>query len=60
MRVIAKRLGHAGVLRQPGEVFEMPDNAKGTWFDPVPEAKPAEAPAEPVPEVRPKGRKDLA
>lgn len=25
--------GHA--LRQPGETFEMPDGAKGSWFEPV-------------------------
>lgn len=48
MRVVATDLGFDGRdLRQPGEEFDMPDGAKGKWFEPVK--------AESVPE--PKGAK---
>lgn len=39
MRVIAIQPGYDNVtLRKPGEVFEMPDGSKGSWFKPEPKA----------------------
>ncbi|CAB3624678.1 hypothetical protein [Achromobacter pestifer] len=39
MKVIATAVGYAGKdghqLRQPGDVFEVPDGSKATWFNPV-------------------------
>ena len=43
MHVIATAVGfHSPTARllQPGDEFEMPDGAKGTWFEPV-ESAPA-------------------
>lgn len=41
MKVIATALGYGGKdghqLRQPGEVFEVADGEKATWFEPVEE-----------------------
>jgi hypothetical protein len=48
MKVVATKVGFDGkVLRQPGDAFEMPDGAKGSWFKPAPKEKteqPARAP----------------
>lgn len=34
MKVIATKKGFDGkVLREPGDVFDMPDGAKGSWFE---------------------------
>jgi hypothetical protein len=43
MRVIATAKGYFGGLREPGDEFEVPDGAKGSWFAPVAaeDAKPA-------------------
>ncbi len=36
MLVRATAMGHDGQqIRQPGEVFDMPDKIKGSWFVPV-------------------------
>lgn len=39
MQVRATAVGYAGkdghALRQPGDVFEIEDGAKGSWFTPV-------------------------
>lgn len=39
MKVIATAVGYAGKdghqLRQPGDVFEVPDGSKATWFKSV-------------------------
>lgn len=35
MKVIATKHGFFGKLRQPGEEFDVPDGAKGSWFEPV-------------------------
>lgn len=39
MKVIATAVGYAGKdghqLRQPGDVFEMPEGSKASWFKPV-------------------------
>ncbi len=35
MRVIATKPGFSDYLRQPGDVFEVPDGSKGSWFKPV-------------------------
>jgi predicted NUDIX family NTP pyrophosphohydrolase len=52
MRVIATNVGYDNIkLREPGEEFEMPDGAKGSWFVPVGEvkkAKPKQAKADPA------------
>lgn len=35
--VKAVKQGFHGSLRQPGDVFEVPDDLKGSWFTVVPE-----------------------
>ena len=35
MKVIALKQGYFGKLRQPDDVFEVPDGTKGSWFQPV-------------------------
>lgn len=36
MRVVATAVGHDGrAIRQPGDEFEMPDTARGSWFHPA-------------------------
>jgi hypothetical protein len=35
MKVIATRLGYFGKLREAGDVFEVPDGTKASWFQPV-------------------------
>ncbi|WP_422096890.1 hypothetical protein [Variovorax sp.] len=40
VRVIATETGYDGSkLREPGEEFDMPEDATGTWFEPVDEKK---------------------
>lgn len=39
MKVIATKQGYLGKLRQPGDEFEVPDGTKGSWFEPVKQAK---------------------
>lgn len=52
MKVKAIKLGfYGGSRRRPGEVFEVPETIKGSWFVPV------ETPADPVPEVAKRSRK---
>ena len=50
MKVIATKPGYFGKLRQAGEEFEVPDDAKASWFEPVEKqakpAKPAKAGAD--------------
>ena len=57
MKVIATKLGYFGKLREPGDEFEVPDDTKGSWFQPVeqkangkggkkPEAQANEKPAD--------------
>lgn len=57
MRVIATKRGYDGVVvREEGAEFDMPDGAKGSWFDPVKEGrgKGRQAPTEaPLPELPP-------
>lgn len=44
MRVIATAVGFDGTeLRNPGDEFEMPDGAKGSWFEPKDDEPKAEA-----------------
>lgn len=35
MKVVATKRGYFGKLREPGDEFEVPDDAKGSWFQPV-------------------------
>lgn len=35
VKVRATKQGYAGVVRHPGEVFEMPAGSKGSWFEPI-------------------------
>lgn len=35
MKVITLRTGYFGRLREPGDEFEVPDGAQGSWFQPV-------------------------
>lgn len=39
MRVIATKQGYHGKLREVGEEFDVPDDAKASWFEP--KEKPA-------------------
>lgn len=40
MEVQATKPGYFGKLREVGEKFEVPENAKATWFEPTVEKKP--------------------
>lgn len=52
MKVEVVKLGfYGGSRRRPGEVFEVPDTIKGSWFVPV------ETPADTAPEVAKRSRK---
>ena len=44
MKVTATAKGYLGCVREPGNVFEVADGLKGSWFTPVPEAPAPEAP----------------
>jgi len=48
MRVIATAVGFDGnVIRNPGDIFDMPDNAgAGDWFKPHKGKKPPAAPTD--------------
>lgn len=35
MKVIATKLGYYGRLREPGDEFDVPSDAKASWFEPV-------------------------
>lgn len=35
MKVIALKAGYFGKLRQPGDVFDVPEGSKASWFEPV-------------------------
>ncbi len=52
MKVIAKFKGYYGSIREVGEVFDVPEGTKGSWFDPVPAV-----PVPPVEPPKPKGNK---
>lgn len=41
MKVIATAKGYYGFLRQPGDVFEVPNGTKGSWIEPYKETKAA-------------------
>lgn len=41
MKVEAIKTGYFGKLREPGDVFEVPNGAKASWFTPVKGSKPA-------------------
>ena len=40
MKVIATKDGFHGCRRRPGDVFDVADGAKGSWFEPADKAKP--------------------
>jgi hypothetical protein len=41
MQVKATKQGFCGLqLREPGDTFDMPAGATGTWFEPVKQAEP--------------------
>jgi len=42
MRVVALQTGFYGSLRLADDIFEVPDDAKATWFVPVDPPKPPE------------------
>jgi hypothetical protein len=48
MKVVATAKGYLGSIREPGDVFEVADGAKGSWFTPLPE--------EPKAADKPKGK----
>lgn len=35
MKVIATKQGYFGKLREAGDVFEVPDDTKASWFEPA-------------------------
>ena len=41
MKVIATKPGYHGKLREPGDIFDVADGSKASWFEPV--EKKAEA-----------------
>lgn len=43
MKVTATAKGYMGSIREPGDVFEVADGLKGSWFTPVPEEPKATA-----------------
>lgn len=54
MKVIATAKGYLGSIREPGDVFEVADGLKGSWFTPVPgEPKAAEKPKGKAPKPTP-------
>ena len=57
MRVIAKKTGYFGVLRETGDTFDVPDEETGSWFEPV--AAPQDGEAEPDGKEK-KGKKKQA
>lgn len=52
MKVTARFKGYYGQIREVGEVFDVPEGTKGSWFDPVPAS-----PAPPVEPPKAKGNK---
>lgn len=65
MKVIATAVGYAGKeghqLRQPGDVFEVADGEKASWFKPVDdESRPAKGAKELKTSKDPKGNDELA
>lgn len=61
MLVRAKERGHYGRVREPGEVFEVPDGEAAPWWEevlPEAEAEPADnntaPPAKPATPARPR------
>lgn len=44
MKVIALKQGYFGKLRHPGDEFEVPEGAKGSWFEPVKKAAEGKKP----------------
>lgn len=40
MKVTATKQGYFGKLREPGDVFEVPEGEKASWFEPVPVEEP--------------------
>lgn len=43
VEVVATKVGYFGKLREVGAKFEVPADAKASWFKPVSAAAPAEA-----------------
>lgn len=43
MKVIATAKGYSGQVREVGDEFEVPDNARGSWFKPVKDDQPEAA-----------------
>lgn len=39
MKVTATKKGYFVKLREPGDVFDVPEGLKATWFEPVDEPK---------------------
>lgn len=62
MQVKATKQGFDGrVIRYPGDVFAMPEGAKGSWFSVIPVAeKSAEEKSEAKPKKEPKEKADKA
>lgn len=57
MQVKATKQGHDGLtVREPGEVFAMPDGSTGSWFETAPQGEVV-PPAE---DDKPKGRRAKA
>ena len=58
MLVRATAVGYFGVYRQPGDIFEVPDDAKpATWFEPVQPAEPVSDEADADDVVAARGRR---
>lgn len=59
MKVIALKQGYFGKLRQPDDVFEVPDGTKGSWFQPVKQEAPAKGGKKPEAPASEKPADDL-
>ncbi len=64
MRVVATGKGYDGLnIREDGDIFEMPDGATGSWFEPLDEGdapKPAAKKVKEKPVGKPVENKTLA
>lgn len=49
MKVKALENGFFGQYRATGDVFEVPDGSKATWFEPVKDAAADKTPTDPNP-----------
>lgn len=57
MRVIATAKGYFDAVREPGDVFDVPEGTTGSWFEAAPSGD-ADSPEPTQPAPKRKGGKD--